>query len=51
MENAGSLLRRSGSIRWKFIRIVVVTCGAVIASVCLVLLIYDAFSSVNALES
>ena len=51
MEKADTPLHRDTSIRWKFVRIVLVTCGVVIVSVCLVLLIYDAVSSLNALES
>ena len=51
MEKAEKRLYRSASIRWKLIRIVLMTCAAVIVSICIVLLIYDTVASMNALKN
>lgn len=51
MEKADKSLNHTISIRWKLVRIVLVTSGAVMVSVCLALLVYDAVASLNSLNS
>jgi two-component system, sensor histidine kinase and response regulator len=51
MERPDKRLHRSASIRWKLVRIVLVTCAAVILPVCIILLAYDAVASLNALDN
>ena len=51
MEKADKRLNHNTSIRRKLVRIVLVTSGAVMVSVCLALLVYDAVASLNSLNS
>ncbi len=51
MEKADKRLNHDTSIRWKLVRIVLVTSGAVMVSVCLALLVYDAVASLNSLNN